>query len=143
MKVVTTLFCFLFLYFSLCAQNQDDLTAIRNVMHAQIKAWNNGDIDGFMHTYWKSDSLMFIGSTKPTYGWQATLDHYKKSYPDTSAMGKLSFNLIQLKPLSEDYYYVIGEWHLKRNTAKDLGGYFTLLFRKIIGEWKIVVDHTS
>jgi ketosteroid isomerase-like protein len=121
---------------------QDDSNAIKDVMNKQIEAWNNGDIDTFMQTYWKSDSLMFIGSTAPSYGWQTTLENYKKHYPDTAAMGKLSFNLINLKSLSPDYYFVIGAWHLTRS-AGNIGGYFTLLFKKINGRWVIVVDHTS
>ena len=96
-----------------------------------------------MQTYWKSDSLMFIGSTAPTHGWQTTLENYKKHYPDTATMGKLSFNLIKLNQLSPEFYFVVGEWHLKRTTQKDAGGYFTLLFQKINGNWFIVVDHTS
>jgi ketosteroid isomerase-like protein len=136
------LFLLLMIFSSyLVAQNEDE-TAIRNVMAAQVKAWNNGNIDGFMQTYWKSDSLMFIGKTAPTYGWQTTLENYKKNYPDAATMGKLSFNLINLKALSQDYYFVIGEWHLTRSVG-DIGGYFTLLFRKINGKWVIVVDHTS
>lgn len=126
----------------LFSQNENE-TIIRNVMSEQIKAWNKGDIDGFMQTYWKSDSLVFVGTTAPTYGWKTTLENYKKHYPDTATMGKLSFNLINLKPLSPEYYFVVGEWHLKRYSKKDLGGYFTLLFRKINDKWVIVVDHTS
>ncbi|HEY2727693.1 MAG TPA: DUF4440 domain-containing protein, partial [Parafilimonas sp.] len=61
---------------------------------------------------------------------------------DTAAMGKLSFNLLQLKQLSSEYYFVMGGWNLKR-TAGDVGGYFTLLFKKINGKWLIIVDHTS
>lgn len=121
---------------------QDDSSAIKDVMNKQVTAWNNGDINTFMQTYWKSDSLMFIGSTAPTYSWQATLERYKKAYPDTATMGKLAFNLIKLKQLSPEYYFVIGEWHLKR-TAGNISGYFTLLFKKINGNWVIVVDHTS
>ncbi len=121
---------------------QDDSSAIKDVMNKQIEAWNKGDIDGFMQTYWKSDSLMFV-SSPPTYGWQSTLERYKKAYPDTATMGKLSFDLIKLKQISPEYYFVIGGWHLKRTQQKDIGGYFTLLFKKINGEWVIVVDHTS
>ena len=120
---------------------QDDSTAIKDVMNKQIEAWNNGDINTFMQTYWKSDSVMFV-SSPPTYGWQTTLENYKKHYPDTAAMGKLTFNLIKLNQLSPEYYFVVGEWHLKRS-AGDVGGYFTLLFKKINGNWVIVVDHTS
>ncbi len=133
--------CLIFFSSYLFAQSEDE-TAIRNEMNLQVKAWNDGNIDAFMQTYWKSDSLMFISSIKPTFGWQTTLEHYKKTYPDSTIMGKLSFNLINLKPLSTEYYFVTGEWQLKR-TGGNIGGYFTLLFRKIKGKWVIVVDHTS
>lgn len=135
---------FIILCLMLCSNYlfaQNDSSAIRDVMNKQIEAWNNGDIDTFMQTYWKSDSLLFV-SAPPTYGWQTTLERYKKYYPDTAAMGKLSFNLIKLNQLSPEYYFVIGEWHLKRSVG-NVGGYFTLLFKKINDNWVIVVDHTS
>ena len=123
------------------AQTNDDETAIRNAMNTQLKAWNNGDVNAFMQTYWQNDSLLFV-SDPPTYGWQTTLERYKKVYPDTAAMGKLDFNLLQLKQLSPEYYFVLGQWHLTRSVG-DVGGYFTLLFKKIDGRWLIVVDHSS
>jgi ketosteroid isomerase-like protein len=140
MKKVLCILCLL-AAFNFCNAQTDDSTAIRNAMNEQLIAWNNGNIDAFMQTYWQSDSLLFV-SSPPTYGWQTTLEHYKKAYPDTAGMGKLSFNLLQLKPLSPTYYFVVGEWHLQR-TAGDIGGYFTLLFEKINGKWLIVVDHSS
>ena len=85
---------------------------------------------------------MFIGKSGVTYGWKNTLENYKKNYPDTSAMGKLSFNIITVKKLSGEYYHVVGKWHLKR-TIGDLSGHYTLLFKKIKGEWVIVSDHSS
>lgn len=126
---------------SLYAQTNDD-AAIRTVMNEQVKAWNKGDIDTFMLTYWKSDSLLFVGSKGPSYGWETTLSNYKKRYPDTVAMGKLDFNILEVKLLSADYGFVLGKWHLTR-TIGDIGGHFTLLFRKINGRWYIVADHTS
>ncbi|XHR93699.1 hypothetical protein ACFJIV_25845 [Mucilaginibacter sp. UC70_90] len=39
--------------------------AILKVMHTQEEAWNRGDIEGFMTTYWKSDSLVFVGENSP------------------------------------------------------------------------------
>lgn len=95
-----------------------------------------------MQGYWKSDSLKFIGKSGITYGWRATLENYKKSYPDTAAMGKLKFDLLEVKRLSVMYFFVIGKWHLAR-TDGDLKGYFTLLFKKIKGTWVIVADHSS
>ena len=115
---------------------------IRAVLTTQTKAWNRGDLEGFMQTYWKSDSLMFIGKSGVKWGWQETLDNYTKSYPDTTAMGKLSFEIIQVKRLSVMYFYVVGKWMLKRSIG-DLSGHFDLLVKKIKGKWVIVADHSS
>ncbi len=123
------------------AQSKDE-TAIRTAMNEQLAAWNAGDIDRFMGTYWKDDSLMFIGKSGVTFGWQQTMEKYKKGYPDTAAMGKLDFNILQVKRLSVIYFSVVGKWHLTRSIG-DIGGHFTLLFRKIKGRWVIISDHSS
>lgn len=123
------------------AQSNDE-KEIRNLLATQTEAWNRGDIEGFMQTYWKSDSLMFIGKSGIHWGWQETLNNYKKGYPDTTAMGKLSFDIIQVKELSPEYYYLVGKWMLKR-TIGDLSGHYDLLLRKIKGRWVIVADHSS
>ncbi len=95
-----------------------------------------------MKGYWENDSLMFIGKSGVTYGWTNTLNNYKKGYPDTAAMGKLNFTLVQVKKLSAKYYHVTGKWFLKRSVG-DVGGHYTLLFRKINGRWLIIADHSS
>jgi len=123
------------------AQN-NETAAIRTVMDKQVSDWNNGDIDAFMKGYWKNDSLLFVGSKGPNYGWQTTLENYKKRYPDTTVMGKLDFTFLEIKLLSADHAFVLGKWHLAR-TIGDIGGHFTLLFRKIKGQWYIIADHTS
>jgi ketosteroid isomerase-like protein len=127
--------------FVVSAQAKDEL-AIQEVMNKQVNAWNHGDIDGFMTTYWKNDSLLFVGSKGPIYGWLTTLESYRKSYPDTVAMGKLNFEILRIQFLSYNYSFVLGKWHLTRSVG-DTGGYFTLLFRKIKKQWVIVADHTS
>ena len=131
-----------FLVSSLFAQKNKDSIAIMKVLNEQDEAWNRGDIDTYMETYWKSDSLLFIGKKGPTYGWENTKNNYKKGYPDTAAMGKLSFELINVKRLSAEYYSVVGKWFLKRSVG-DIGGAFTLIFRKIKGKWLIIQDHSS
>jgi hypothetical protein len=119
-----------------------DETTIHNLLELQRLAWNAGDIAKFMDTYWKNDSLMFIGKSGVTYGWQNTLNNYKKGYPDTAAMGKLAFDIINVKRLSVLYFSVVGKWHLTRSIG-DVGGHFTLLFKKIKNKWVIISDHSS
>ncbi len=123
------------------AQSNDEIS-IRKVLDAQTKAWNRGDIEGFMQGYWKNDSLMFIGKSGINRSWKKTLENYKKSYPDTITIGKLSFDIILVKKLSPEYYYVVGKWMLTRSIG-DLNGYYNLLFKKINEQWVIVADHSS
>ena len=123
------------------AQSKDE-TTIRRLLEEQRLAWNSGELEPFMSTYWKSDSLMFIGKSGVTYGWQNTLNNYKKGYPDTVAMGKLKFDILEVKRLSVMYFFVVGKWHLTRSIG-DVSGHFTLLFKKIKNKWMIVADHSS
>jgi uncharacterized protein (TIGR02246 family) len=139
MKTIITFFA-LFLFS--CYLFAQDKEAVAKVLEDQRQAWNRGDIDGFMQGYWKSDSLVFVGKDAPVYGWQTTIDHYKKGYPDKAAMGELTFDIIQVKVLDNNNAFVLGGWRLKREKDNP-GGYFTLWLRKINGEWKIVCDHTS
>lgn len=141
MKKILIVVCFLTTILFVSAQSKDEL-AIRNAMNEQLSAWNSGDINRFMDTYWKGDSLMFIGKSGVTYGWQNTLNNYKKGYPDTASMGKLDFNILQVKRLSVIYFFVVGKWHLTRSIG-NVGGHFSLLFKKVKDKWVIVADHSS
>lgn len=136
------LILFSLLLFGTGAHSQSETTAIRNLLAQQTKAWNEGNLESFMQTYWKHDSLLFVGKSGVTRGWQQTLDNYKKGYPNREAMGQLSFDVLEVRPLSADYYFVVGKWMLQRS-AGNLSGHYTLLLRKIGDEWKIVADHSS
>lgn len=116
--------------------------AIQQVMDQQQADWNRGDIDGFMQGYWASDSLRFIGKRGITFGWQSTLDNYKKSYPGNEAMGRLQFTNLKMETLSDSSAYVIGKWELFR-TTDTLSGHYSLLWKNINGRWMIVADHSS
>ena len=140
-KILSCFIITVIFFTTACAQNKDEQT-IRTLLEEQRQAWNNGDKEKFMATYWQSDSLMFIGKSGVTYGWQNTLDNYKKGYPDTAAMGKLKFDILEVKKLSVIYFFVVGKWHLTRSIG-DVGGHFTLLFKKVKNKWVIVADHSS
>ncbi len=125
------------------AQTPQDKKEIQAILKRQMKYWNEGNIPQFMEDYWKSDSLMFIGKNGVVYGYQATLERYLKSYPDRESMGSLQFDIIKSDFHSPEICWLLGKWHLTRKTKGDIGGYFTLIFRKINNRWVIVADHTS
>jgi hypothetical protein len=126
----------------LSAQANKDEKEITDLLNRQTQSWNKGNLDEFMNGYWHNDSLMFVGKSGVTYGYTNTLNNYKKNYSDNAKMGKLFFEILKIKKLSADYYWVLGKWFLKRS-AGDIGGHYTLLFRKINGKWMIVADHSS
>lgn len=146
-----TVLCFLiFARFSAPA-NSDDQKATNSasltneilaVFNQQVAAWNAGDLEAFMETYWKSEKLTFSGGGKTTRGWQATLDRYKKSYSSKALMGKLTFTDFEVTPLGNSSALALGRWHLQR--AKDSPeGNFSVVLKKFDGKWKIIHDHSS
>lgn len=137
--ILASLFLFSVTYSQ--AQSKDEI-AIKKILTEQVTAWNEGNLEKFMAGYWKNDSLLFVGKSGPKYGYDVTLENYKKGYPDTAHMGKFTSTIISMKRLSSDHYFVVGKWFLQRSVG-DAGGYYTLLFRKINGQWVIIADHSS
>lgn len=139
---------YLLLVFFICVASlkaqiipEDDRKAILNVLEQQRICWNNGDLAGYMKGYWKSDSTRFIGKSGIKYGWNATYESYKKGYPNKETMGKLTFKVISLEYLNPKSVLMIGKWDLERK--EKVGGYFTLIWKKINGGWLITTDHSS
>jgi len=118
---------------------QEDKTAIITVMKSQEKAWSRHDLEGFMEGYWKSDSLKFYGSSGLTKGWEKTLANYKKGYPTKANSGTLNFKINDISRIDKSSYFVMGEYHLKREIG-NANGVFMIIFKRINGEWKIIAD---
>ena len=138
--IITIIINFLppsFLY----AQHKNE-QAIRAMLAAQVSQWNNGSIEGYMKGYWENDSLLFIGSKGPRYGYVTTLGRYKEAYPDAAHMGQLTSTITRMDKLSAKYYFVVGTWALTRS-AGNVSGSYTLLIHKIKRKWLIVCDHSS
>ena len=143
MKILFTLVITIVLVAGITAQTDKRAIAIRKVMDDQTAAWNRGDLDAFMSIgYWRSDKLKFVSGDRITYGWQQTLDNYKRTYATEALMGTLTFSDLEIEVLSKDAAFVTGSWHLKR-VKDDPKGKFTLLFRKFKEGWRIVADHSS
>jgi uncharacterized protein (TIGR02246 family) len=115
---------------------------IRALLLAQQKAWNRGDIDGFMNDYARGDTTVFVSGDEVTRGWQTVRKRYLKKYGDHSKMGTLTFSNIEIEPLAPDCAIALGRWELKR-ASDNPRGRFTLIFRKTPDGWRIVHDHPS
>lgn len=117
---------------------------VRAVLDKQVEAWNRGDLEAFMATYWNSPGLVFQSGDKRTQGWQATLERYRQRYQGQGKeMGRLRFDDVEVQVVGPEAAFVRGRWHLAMKDGSEPNGLFTLLLRRMAGDWKIVHDHTS
>ena len=115
---------------------------IRATLMAQAAAWNEGNLDAFMASYWKSEELKFVSGVNITRGWDATLKRYRERYSGGSGLGALSFENLEVKLITDDVATVTGRFKLVKDGATS-GGVFSLVMRRDNGAWRIVHDHTS
>lgn len=116
--------------------------AVLDVLDAQVEAWNEGDLEGFMAGYLRSEELRFTSGSEVRRGWRHTLERYRETYPDRAAMGSLAFEDLDVRVLSEHAAMVFGRFRLTRESDEPTG-LFTLLVERHGEQWLIVADHTS
>ena len=121
-----------------------DQKELLQVLSDQQKAWNQGRLDLFMETYWKSEELSYFSGSTVVKGWQALLDRYERRYRGTGeALGQVSFSELKVEKLGPDHALIRGRWNLIREGEDPLGGLFSLILQRFDEGWKIIHDHTS
>lgn len=125
-----------------CARTESGVADVTALLMEQQQAWNRGDVEAFMDGYLRSDSLRFVSSSGEIRGWQPTLERYLRTYPDRAAMGTLTFEIHEVKLLSDAHAFVFGGFALKRENDAPTG-LFTLLAERTPEGWLVVHDHTS
>ena len=129
---------------SASAQQTNAEGAIRGVLEEQQAAWNRGDVKAFMSGYEASEATTFVGAAI-THGYKQVLENYHRRYPTKERMGQLTFSGLEVRLVGPECAAVIGKWNLERpvEAGGNVGGIFTLVFRKTASGWKIILDHTS
>ncbi len=141
MKKLILLTIPLLISFQFASNSQEIENEIQTVIEKQKILWNEGNIEGFMGYYWKSEKFTFQSGNRRIHGWDALLSRYKTSYSGEN-MGVLDFIDIEIKVISSDFAYVLGRWKLKLNyTVRE--GLFTIIFQRMKEGWRIIHDHTS
>lgn len=94
--------------------------------------------------YWRSAELSFYSGGRVSKGFDSVLAGYIRRYREGGAeTGQLKFSELDIDVLSADAAVVRGRWDVDFAAKTDVGGLFTLIFRKTDGAWRIVHDHTS
>ena len=70
---------------------------------AQLAAWNNHDIAGYLRWYWNSPDLLSIGNGDKVVGYNAlSAETYKAFGADPSSMGHTRLDRLRVKMLATD-----------------------------------------
>jgi beta-aspartyl-peptidase (threonine type) len=125
------------------AQDLKPVSEIRTLLDAQVKAWNQGDLDGFVSAYWNDDRVTFFSGGDVSKGFKPLRDRYFKRYKaEGKEMGQLAFENLEIEPVGPDFATARGRFRLKMKEDQP-PGLFTLWLRKFPDGWKIVHDHSS
>ena len=139
-----------------CARMQGSLPAgdpaerradITTMLANAAANWNRGDLDAFVSDYAPGAETTFIGSRGVLRGPDAIRAAYAPRFAPGGVRDSLSFELVDVDPLSSDLTHVIATYILARHVgARDsvtARGPTSLLMRRVNGRWRIVHDHSS
>ena len=125
---------------------------IGELLAKQAADWTKGDLDAFTAAY--ADDAVFVADDGVTHGREHVLARYRKRYPDGSAMGALTFEVVEVRdlwgqevtPLGDatpgnvHAASVVARWTLRRPGAADASGHTLLVLHRSLGAWRIVHD---
>ncbi len=96
-----------------------------------------------MAGYERSPELVFTSGGAIRRGWEETLQRYRARYGgDSSSMGQLTFEILEVRSLGADGAVVLGRWELQE-TPQAGRGVFSVIFERTAAGWRVVHDHTS
>jgi ketosteroid isomerase-like protein len=117
-----------------------------NALTAQLEAtashWNAGDLEAFIAPYDASSTYM---TKDGPIGRDAMRDHYRATYfgPGGAKPRPLRFERIVVRPLGDDHALMTGRFVLGGGGKPDQSGWFTLVWVRTAGGWRILHDHSS
>jgi len=86
------------------AEARDEVAVM---LETEAGAWNRGDLEAFVSSH--AEDAVFVTPKGMTRGRRAVLDRYRESYPDLEAMGTLSFEIVDLRPIAGTEISMLGD----------------------------------
>lgn len=125
------------------AERNEIEAAIREVFEAGCAAWNRGDLDGYLASYWDSNRTLWISNGSLRRGREAIESAYRSRFSDPQQMGRLTVAELEVDVLTTRDAIAFGRWMLLADDGESSTGFFTVQLKKIEGKWLFVSDHSS
>lgn len=126
--------------------------AAHDLLQEQTAAWNRGDLPAFCSVY--AEDATFVSPSGLTHGREQVLARYRKRYPDQTAMGQLSLEILEIREAAGMEVSMLGDarpsrvhgltitarWTLTYPDREAATGLTLLVLRPGPGGWRIVQD---
>ena len=120
-------------------QPGDEEAQVRQVLAAQIDAWNRGDLVAFCAVY--ADDATFLSPSGVSNGRDLVLERYQKHYPDKAAMGTLALEVLEVRiQPGASTASIAARWSLAYPDKPVASGLTLLVLHRKDATWQIVQD---
>lgn len=117
--------------------------AARAGMEAQVAAWNRGDLEGALSAYWDSPRMTWVSRSGVQHGLAAFAEAMRSDFADRRKMGVYSAEMLDVRDVGPGAGLIVFRWQIMRDGKRLMGGVSTQVWRKIAGDWKVVLEHAS
>ena len=120
----------------------DSEKEIYEEVNRAVSAWNRHDLDGYLDTFWRSDSLILVVEGETVRGWDLLSKALHTGYPNPTEMGNVTLDRVQVQMLSSDLALAL-TWDTVSFPKKKEFGTSTIVMKKLPEGWRVAVMHTS
>lgn len=124
-------------------RTSDPTPEVRTLLDQSARAWNAGDLDGFMITYARDSATTFMTAQGPIYGYDTIRARYAPRFEPGAQRDSLQFTDLVVRPLDAKYAIATARYILERGDSVTATGPFTVVLRHDEEGWRMIHDHTS
>ncbi len=117
-KLLTLATMLVLMVFSNDAAAADTLFDVKAALNRQVDAWNAGDLERAMESYWNSPEMLWISRAGVEKGYQPVLQGYRKDFVDKTRMGVYSYEPLHIEKLSKTAVLYVFRWKIEVDGKK-------------------------
>jgi beta-aspartyl-peptidase (threonine type) len=117
--------------------------AVDHLLTESEKAWNGGDLAGFMEWYKRGEETTFLGSSGLTHGWDTIRQRYEGRFEPGASRDSLRFEELVTRPLTPWLGLATARYVLFQGDSVTSTGVFTLVVERTPEGWRIIHDQSA
>jgi len=121
----------------------DPTPELQALLDQSARAWNAGDLEGFLITYAHDSATTFVTQRGPIYGFDAIRGRYAARFEPGAVRDSLTFTDFTVRMMGPDYVLSTAHYVLMRGDSVTATGPFTVIWQHRPEGWRMIHDHTS